>query len=93
MIGKCNTNLCHWHNTGKPPWWDGSFFVAGCRKCEAKAKADPSVRSAPTPEQAFEKHKAELRTKGQRASVVSRQRKARKAMSAEYRENIRRECA
>ena len=94
MIGKCNTNHCQWHITGKPTWWTGPFFLAGCRMCEAKAEKDPSIRTAPSPEECFEQYKAKQRKAGQRKSVVKRQKKARAAMVAEWRETMpRRECA
>lgn len=94
MIGKSNTNHCQWHITGKPMWWTGPFFLAGCRACELKAEKDPSIRTAPSPEEAFKQHKTNKRKAGQRGSVVKRQKKARAAMVAEWRETMpRRECA
>ena len=79
-----SSNYCTWHTTGKPQWWPGRFFQAGCRECERRAALDPTLRSEKTPEQCFDAWKAQRRTEGQRAGVAARRRKARAAMTADY---------
>ena len=86
MIDKTHTNYCLWHTTGKPLWWTGQFFVKDCRACEDKAEKDPSIREAPSCEQAFELHKARKRESGQKAGA--RIRKARAAMTKQWHESV-----
>ena len=60
------SQTCTFHRSGKPLWAPQRFFKALCPPCEVKAQADPTLRSAPTPEQCFEDYKASRRTNGQR---------------------------
>ena len=59
------SKTCTFHRSGKPLWCKGQFFKALCPPCEVKAQADPTLRTAPTPEQCFEEFKASRRRTGQ----------------------------
>lgn len=67
-------------------WYAGKFFVAGCLACDEKAAADPGLREAPTPEQAFRMFKAARTEKGQRPETHARRKAARAAMVKQWHE-------
>lgn len=72
----CPAHRCRWHQTGMPPKFLGvkvehegkmvplRYFHSGCPECEAKAEKDPSLRSAPTPEQLNSWKKQQRKTPG-----------------------------
>ena len=60
------SKTCTFHRSGKPLWAPQRFFKALCPPCEVKAQADPTLRSAPTPEQCFEAYKKTRRLNGQK---------------------------
>jgi len=79
-IEKGGTKRCSWHNTaGKPLWWNKPFFQAGCPQCEAKASVDPSIRTAPTPGQAFRLYQAQLKQAKERRRAEAKAREEARA--------------
>ena len=70
------SKTCTLHRSGKPLWCKGKFFKALCPACEVKAAADPTLRTAPTPEQCWKAYHASRRRTGQQFARLLAEKRA-----------------